>query len=200
MSTKKIEISLDEQLLDKAGIILDDIGLDLQSAIGVFLRRVVKESNINFLLQTRMSAVIETKSKEENMLKENNALYRSNGEITEEMRDYVWKVFVSKKHLTCTEYQELSREVSAETGMNQGSAYIYFVILSSLIEGKSNTRTMKFADLVFYIKKILKECPKNEFEATLISLELSVPYWRERIPGKFGDKVQNLVNQYKSFL
>ena len=202
MVIKKIELSLDEQLVDKAEAILDDIGLDLQLAVGICVKRIAKEGNVNFLLKTSNIEAVDSRhvEGEKEMKVDCNTAFRNNNEITEDMRDYVWEVFISNKYSTCYEYQELARQVSSETGMNQGSAYIYFVILSSFMEGKSNTRTMKFADLVYYVKKILQECPKNEFVSTLKSLETSVPYWRERIPGKFGDKVQNLVNQYKVFL
>ena len=69
------------------------------------------------------------------------------------------------------------------------------------MEGKANTRTMKFADLEFYIKRILQECTEIEFANTLESLENSVPYWEDRLQGKFAIKVQQLVEtSYKTFL
>lgn len=216
METKQITVNLEKQLVDLAEKILDDIGLNFQSGINVFLKRVVKEGGVTFLLQaapiaTRMQLQatdnytetgLSAINREEDVMTDGfgSASRRSNNEITEEMRYYIWKVFTVNKSLSYSDYQELAREVSKKTGMNQGSAYIYFIILSCFMEGKFNTRTMKFADLTYYVKRISQEYTQTEFSLTIKSLEKSVPYWSDRIPGRFAEKVQNLVNQYRPLL
>lgn len=218
METKQITIFIDELIANTAEKILDDLGLDIQMGVNIFLKRIIKEGGINFLLQNKATTIeqhnintelnMPSKSNtNENInkgtsinIKNSYATSRNNNEITEEMRDYIWKQFIENKNLSYSEYQILAREVNLKTGMNQGSAYIYFVILSCFMEGKFNTRTMKYADLYYYVKRILQDCTKSEFESTLKSLEQSIPYWSEHLQGNFAVKVQKLVNQYKSLL
>lgn len=214
METKQLNFNIDKNLFETAETILDDIGLEFQSAIKIFLKRLVKEKGIAFLLQDTKpyaSRIMEpnmyknfestSNIRKDNMQKDIKNYYCKNiNVITEEMRDYIWDIFKDNKYLSYTDYRELAKSVSTNTGMNQGSAYIYFVILSCFMEGKANTRTMKFADLEFYIKRILQECTEIEFANTLESLENSVPYWEDRLQGKFAIKVQQLVNKYKTFL
>jgi antitoxin component of RelBE/YafQ-DinJ toxin-antitoxin module len=211
MGTKQIAVNYEKTFVESIERILDDVGLDFQSAINMFFKRIAKEKNIAFLIQNigieeKSSTIINNKEatgdKEIANLKEvfmeENIMRRSNKEITEYMRDHIWTVFTQNKKVSYTEYQEIAKKVARETGMNQGSAYIYFIILSCLLEGKYNTRTMKYSDLVYYLKRIKQECSPNEFKAALKSLESSVPYWEERIPGRFAEKVQQLVSQHKS--
>lgn len=212
---RQILITIDKQIVDNAEKILENIGIDLDMAINIFIKRLIKEEGIGFLLQKS----VQSNSNNLQTIKFNNAntqsddkhieiiheshqpvFRRNNVEITEEMRDYIWTVFTKNKNCSYTEYQELAKKVSIDTGMNQGSAYIYFIILSSFMAGKSNTRTMKFDDLVYYVKKILQQYTKYEFECTIKALESSIPYWEERIPGRFAEKVRGLVNQYKQLL
>lgn len=218
MEMRQITVSFEKQLVDTAERILDDIGLGFQSGISVFLKRVVKEGGIAFLLQNAPTpAVVRTQVQEVDSYEDEEAPImnksmayredgcvsfsrRSNSEITEEMRDHIWTVFTQNKNLSYSDYQELAREVSKKTGMNQGSAYIYFIILSCFIEGKFNTRTMKFADLVYYVERILQEYTREEFASTIKSLESSVPYWAEKIPGRFSEKAQGLVDKYKPLI
>lgn len=219
MDTKQFTINIEKQTATAAEKILDDLGLDIQMGVSMFLKRIIKEGGINFLLQKNRSTIIEQNNVTagNNVIKnsftnepvnegtamyiqKDNVISRNNNEITEEMRDYVWDRFIENKNLSYSDYQILAGEVNLKTGMNQGSAYIYFVILSCFMQGKYNTRTMKFADLKYYVKRIMQECPKYEFESTLESLEQSIPYWSERLKGNFAVKVQNLVNQYKTLL
>lgn len=209
METKQIIVNYEKTFVESIERILDDVGLDFQSAINMFFKRIAKEKNIAFLIhnvgiEEKNATIINNKEDmdkkeienlQEVSMEENNKR-RSNKEITEYMRDHIWTVFTQNKKVSYTEYQEIAKKVARETGMNQGSAYIYFIILSCLLEGKYNTRTMKYSDLVYYLKRIKQECSPNEFKAALKSLESSVPYWEERIPGRFAEKVQQLVSQY----
>lgn len=214
METKQIVLNIDKQLFETAEMILEDIGIDFQSSINIFLKRLVKEQGIAFLLQdtkSNTSKLLQSNVNKdygpvndvgENYMTKNLKTYyrKNNSVITEEMRDYIWTIFKENKYVTYTVYKELAKNVYQSTEMNEGSAYIYFIILSCFMEGKFNTRTMKFSDLEYYIKKILQECAKIEFKNTLISLESSIPYWEEHLNGNFAIKVQQLVNKYKAFL
>lgn len=49
---KQIVISIDDSLLKNATQLLDQIGLDIQSAVKVFITRLVREQSISFLLDS----------------------------------------------------------------------------------------------------------------------------------------------------
>lgn len=212
MQAKEIALSFNSELLDNAETILEDIGLDVQSAVNMFLRRIVKEGGIGFLLQPteplslakgKKSVEEENKQMEDELEertksvgKYKSGLGKTKSKITEEMRDYIWRVFLQNKKSNYTRYGELAQEVAESTGMNANSAYIYFCILSCLIKGKFNSRDMKFIDLEFYMERISQECTTQELANAIKSLEQSVLYW-EDMPGRFSDKVKKLIREYK---
>ena len=74
--------------------------------------------------------------------------------------------------------------------MNQGSAFIYLTVLSNLVNGDPNTRVLKYKDLEYLMEKIKSELGENNYQKALKSLESSIPYWREKIPGSYADKVE----------
>jgi len=49
---------------------------------------------------------------------------------------------------------------------------------------------LKFTDLEYLMGKIQIELGEGKYQNALNSLMASVPYWREKIPGVFADKVE----------
>lgn len=105
------------------------------------------------------------------------------------MVDEVWHAFI-KYHSGLGEISRLSDEVAEKSGMNRGSAFIYLNILSNLIKGEPNTRTLKMKDLEYLMKKIKSELGDNEHQRAIQSLKKSIPYWNEKLSGAFADKVE----------
>jgi hypothetical protein len=65
------------------------------------------------------------------------------------------------------------------------------------VNGVQNTRSLKMEDLEFFIAKIGSELPAQMYKAAIVSLEASIPYWSEKIPGAFAEKVERLVARLK---
>lgn len=128
----------------------------------------------------------------------NYPIRRTKNVITAQMRDYIWNMFKShcnsKNKIDCSYCAKLA---NTKTGITQGSAYIYFLILDNLVAGVPNTRTMKFDDLVIYLSYINEQLPKICISNAIKSLSESIPYWEEHIQGYFAQKVSKLVSQYK---
>lgn len=64
----KISIEVNENLLDEVNIISDKVGLDIQSAITVMLKRVVRENGFSFLFDSKpaeVTSLAENQGKEE---------------------------------------------------------------------------------------------------------------------------------------
>ncbi len=55
---KEIMVSLDEEMLKQATKVLDDIGIDMQGAIRMFVRRIVREQSIAFVLPTTSAVAV----------------------------------------------------------------------------------------------------------------------------------------------
>jgi len=211
MNNKELSLTLDAHLLDEAENILDDFGLDTNIAIKMFLKKLVKEQNISFLTSSttttsRSSAAPPAPAPLQTVETDNANSWdndfqptrRSNSTINSDMRNFLWLVFKQHKFNHNTDNQQLAKMVSSRTGMNQGSAFIYLNMIDNWVNGKSNTRTMKFEDLVFYVQAIKNELGEKPFDATLSSLSDSIEYWDERIPGRFAEKVAQLVKKYRS--
>ena len=55
MSTARISVNVDEEIKKNAQRILSEIGMDLTTAIELFLRTIVREERIPFDLRTKKS-------------------------------------------------------------------------------------------------------------------------------------------------
>lgn len=203
--SKTIELQFDDESIAKAENILDDIGLDCPTFAKMCFKKLIKEQNISFLTNGNPTTA-QQKSSEPIILNQQNIdegisdtpIRRTKNEITAQMRDYVWDIFKAQlkanKKIDCTLLASLA---NVKTGINQGSAYIYFLILNNLVAGVPNTRTMKFDDLVVYLSYIKEQLPEIYIANAIKSLRESVPYWEEHIQGYFAQKVSNLISQYK---
>lgn len=192
-----IEIDVDESILKEAEKALHSIGMDVSIAVNVFLRRVAIEKGFPMSMTAPVSNQKELAAvSEEPLTKEHMYSTRTNNTITRDMVEEVWQAFI-RYQKGLGEISSLSDEVSENSGMNRGSAFIYLNILSNLVKGESNTRTLKYKDLEYMVEKIVSELGENEVQNAIQSLEQSISYWREKIPGAFADKVEALCQKLK---
>jgi addiction module RelB/DinJ family antitoxin len=192
-----IEIDVDESTLKEAEEVLYSIGMDVSVAVNVFLRRIAIEKGLPISMSASVSSsrgLDYLKEKPLPLTEEHSHKTRSNTTITRDMVDEVWDAFI-RYNKGLGEIKSLSDEVSKNSGMNRGSAFIYLTILSNLIKGEPNTRTLKFQDLEYMIGRIKSELGENAYRNAIQSLKQSIPYWREKIPGLFADKVEGLCNK-----
>ncbi len=203
--SKSINLQFDEDFIATAERVLDDIGLDCQTFVKMCFKKLNKERNISFLMSASTPLIMQDISEQgaqtqphmENEIM-NYPIRKTKNEITAKMRDYIWDLFKSQynahQKIDCSYFSKLA---SAKTGITQGSAYIYFLILDNLVAGVPNTRNMKFDDLVVYLRYIKEQLPIICIDNSVKSLSESIPYWEEHIPGYFAQKVSKLVEQYK---
>lgn len=188
----KIEIQIDDGILTEAEKILHSLGMDVEMAVSIYLRRIALEKGLPMNMTGPASKRLEperTEDFEDSFEDDLKASTRSNSRITSAMVDEVWHAFL--RHVGGSgEINPLSTEVSTKTGMNRGSAFIYLTVLSKLVNGDPNTRVLKYKDLEYLMGKIQTELGESKYQKALKSLMASVPYWREKIPGAFADKVE----------
>lgn len=193
-----IEINVDECILKEAEEALHSIGMDVQIGINVFLRRVAIEKGLPMSMTAPISKIEEHNVYENSQVelaKEYPYKARNNNTITRKMVDELWNAFI-RYNKGLGEIRSLSDDVSINTGMNRGSAFIYLTILSNLIKGVPNTRTLKYKDLEYLMEKIESELGVTVYENAINSLEQSIPYWKEKIQGSFADKVETFCKKY----
>jgi len=182
---KQIELIIEQETVEKAERVLEQIGLDFQTAFRMLCKRITKDNGILCLLQNAPDQVIE----DFRAIKQTSV-----ANITPAMRDAVWECF---KQYRSQGNNFVAKKVNEKTGMNLGSAFIYSVILDNMLNGKENTRTMKFADLVFYIERFKSTTMPPIFTSVLNSLKKSIPYWNEKLTGNYGRKVAELIKKYE---
>lgn len=188
----KIEIQIDDGILTEAKKVLHSLGMDVEMAVSIYLRRIALEKGLPMIMTGTASKRIEqviTEDFEESFDDDIRVSTRSNSRITAAMVDEVWQAFL--RHVRgSAEINPLSTEVSVKSGMNRGSAFIYLTVLANLVNGDSNTRVLKYNDLEYLMGKIRAELGESKYQKAIKSLIASVPYWREKIPGAFADKVE----------
>ena len=187
-----IEVQVDDEILTEAERILHLLGMDVQMAVSIYLRRIALEKGLpmNMVGQgpDRTGFSIPDDS-DGSFADEANTSARSNNRITAEMVETVWHAFLRYVEGS-GEIKPLSKEVYQKTGMNSGSAFIYLNVLSNLVNGSHNTRVLKYKDLEYLLGKIQSDLGEATFQKAIRSLISSIPYWREKIPGNFADKVE----------
>ncbi len=195
-----IEINVDEKILSDAEEALNAIGMDVQIAFNVFLRRVALEKGLPMTMSSpAMGPEKQAYSSENSNYMDEEWVFasRTNTAITKTMVDEVWKAF-QKYYKGLDEISRLRDEVAEKSGMSAGSAFIYLNILDNLVKGRPNTRTLKMKDLEYLLEKIRTELGDDLYENALQSLKLSIPYWRTKLAGNFANKVESYYNSKKS--
>jgi len=187
----KLEIQIDDEVLTEAEKVLFSLGMDVEMAVSIYLRRIAIENGLPLSMAAVPKRVeLETTEEIDGTLDDDlKPFTRSNNKITPEMVEEVWRSFLIYLEGS-SEINWLSNEVNKKTNMSRGSAFIYLNILANLVKGEPNTRTMKMKDLEYYMKKIKVELGEKKYQYALRSLKQSIPYWREKVAGNFAEKVE----------
>lgn len=182
----KIEIQVDDNILSEASRILHSLGMDVEMAVNILLRRTIIEKGLPMTMTTPS-------------LEPRNKITRVSGrsklKITPEMVDEVWKAFL--RYINgAEELTSLSKQVSLKTGMKNGSASIYLNFLANLVNEKPNTRALKFEDVEYLMSKIRTELGDDLYRKALKSLKKSIPYWRKNLSDSFADKIEEYCEKH----
>lgn len=207
MSTKVLMTELESNIIDNAELVLNEIGLDISTYIRIALLKLVKEQRVPFNLSVSqpVNSTMLTKDTPTTIPNDDEhtgiELMKSEPrqmiKITSDMCQSIWQEFRTRIASRDMNLLESAQRISTQTGMSRGSAFIYFTILNNLVNGVQNTRSLKMEDLEFFIRKIQSELPAQMFRAAIVSLEASIPYWDEKVPGSFAEKVAKLVERLK---
>ena len=191
----KITFEMDDVQLQEVSRILDSVGLDLDIAFSIFIKKIVKEKGLPFAVkQNAESGNHEMKIDDEDKTAlEAIRSRRSNNSITPEMVEEVWSSFKNYQggH---EEAKVLAYLASLKSGMNLGSATIYFNILIKLSKGEINRRSMKISDFKFFLKKFKEELGDEMHNNAIESVKLSIPYWKSKIP-TFAEGMEILLSE-----
>lgn len=184
----RLTINVDDELAANASNIYDVLGLDLDTAIKMFLKRTVLEqklpldTSVPFINPAASDDAVEKTGK------------RSNNVISKPMAEDIWCRF-EKYAKEGGDVNSIAADAHLATGMNQGSAFIYLTILDNMINGKHNTRNMKMVDLEYYVEQIRANLDEQSYINAIDSLKLSIPYWDKEVFGQFADKVRAFINR-----
>jgi len=201
---KTICFEIDENIAHQAEAIYFSIGMDIEAALSVFMRRTVLENRLPVDMNKAASSTrFALPSTEEQPNKSTNLPAekrrpekRENRSITPQMTETLWQSFKEYRSKG-SDIRKTSDKVAEITGMNPGSAFIYMNILNNLMEGKPNTRNMKMKDLLYYMDKIKSEYGDEQFRNALGSLKQSVNYWDSELFGSFADRVRDYLKANK---
>jgi len=191
----KLTFEIDDVQLQEVSQILDSVGLDLDIAFNIFIKKIIKEKGLPFAVKQNSESVHhEIKNDDEN----NIALdairsRRTNNSISPEMIEEVWSAFKNYQN-GLEEVKVLAYLVSLKSGMNLGSATIYLNILIKLSNGEINRRSMKTSDFEFFLKKFKEEFSKEMYNNAIQSVKLSIPYWKNNIP-TFAEGMELLLSK-----
>ncbi|MFA5433286.1 MAG: type II toxin-antitoxin system RelB/DinJ family antitoxin [Candidatus Paceibacterota bacterium] len=175
----KLIIEIDDSLLTEAKLILDSVGIDIDIAFNIFVKRIVKEKGLPFSLKQGSDIVerVSSVDNQEYLFSGQSNTGRSNSSITIHMIEEVWNVF-KNYNKGFLEVNKLADSIFNKTGMNRGSAMIYLNILVNLCKGEINRRSMKPKDFEFFLMKIKHELGLEIYKNSIYSVRISIPYWK----------------------
>lgn len=186
-----INAIINQKEYDEANAILESVGISMEMAVGIFIKRVVKEKGLPIILKQSEIDIQPIKP----VIDDNKATRKSPNTITILMVEEVWKAF-RKSQKSYYSFIDLSDEIYIKTGMNRSSAFIYLNIISKMVKGEKNTRSMKPKDFEFFLERIHREIGISAFESALKSIRLSIPYWKGNLP-TFADSMQDILDKNK---
>ena len=179
-----IQINIDQDMMDEANEILDSVGLDMETALKIFIKNIIKTKGFPIDLKQKEAIQEPVIKNKRNIVK-----------INENMIQTVWEHFLIL-YKGESNVIDLSEEVEKQSGMNKGSAFIYLNILMNMIQGQKNTRNMKVKDFQFFLNRINEEFGHEIFMKSIQSINNSVPYWIVKNP-LFGLSIKNLMESYQ---
>ena len=191
----RLTFEIDDVQLQEVSQILDSVGLDLDIAFNIFIKKIIKEKGLPFAVKQNSESVHhEIKNDDENDITlDAIRSRRSNNSITPEMVEEVWNAFKNYQ-AGLEEVKVLAYFVSLKSGMNLGSATIYLNILIKLSKGEINRRSMKTSDFEFFLKKFKDEFSEEMYKKAMESVKLSIPYWKSNIP-TFAEGMELLLSK-----
>lgn len=189
----KLVFEVDDSSLKAVEKILDSIGLDIEIAFNILIKKIIKEKGLPFSVKQIENASEKDKSLDDgkNLPLDGGQTRRSNVVINERMIEEVWNTF--KKFRVGVDDIFQKREIIAKkTGMNPGSAGIYLNILIKMAKGQMNKRAMKPTDFEYFLGKFKEEQGAEQYQNAIKSVVDSIPYWRTNIP-TFADSMELLL-------
>jgi len=192
----KLALEVEDSSLKEAELILDSIGLDMEIAVNIFIKKIVKEKGLPFSMkQPAIPSEEPTLTISPEKAPEGGAVRkRKNQKITESMILEVWNVF-KKLRVGVDGIREQGEKIAAKTGMNPGSACIHLNILLCMSKGKISKRDMTPTDFEFYLDKFKNEMDHEKFQNAKNTIKRSLNYWRTHNPS-FTDKMEKLLARY----
>lgn len=191
----KLTFEIDDVQLQEVSRILDSVGLDLDIAFSIFIKKIIKEKGLPFAVKQNAQPdhreVITDDGNETTL--EAIRSRRSNNSISPEMIEEVWSAFKNYQS-GLEEVKVLAYLVSLKSGMNLGSATIYLNILIKLSKGDINRRSMKTSDFEFFLKKFKDEFGDGIYKNAIESVRISIPYWKSNIP-TFAEGMEMLLSK-----
>jgi len=172
-------VGIDQEKLDKATKIYRRDGMELNEAI---------EKLFDYTIKLNKFPIEDTSVDVKNI--------RRNTKINSEMCEEVWKQFIDAIVNDSFEFNYISKVIEANCGMSKGSAFIYLTILRNMCSGVVNTRNMKIEDLKFFMGKVKVDLDDDANANMVESLNESIKYWKEKIPGDYAKKVEKLVEEF----
>jgi antitoxin component of RelBE/YafQ-DinJ toxin-antitoxin module len=190
----KLTFEIDDVQLQEVSRILDSVGLDLDIAFSIFIKKIIKEKGLPFAVKQNAETVHrEMKTDGDEITLEAIRSRRSNNSISPEMIEEVWSAFKNYQN-GLEEVKVLAYLVSLKSGMNLGSATIYLNILIKLSKGEINRRSMKTSDFEFFLKKFKDEYGDEIYKNAIESVRISIPYWKSNIP-TFAEGMELLLSE-----
>lgn len=174
-------IGIDQEILAKASEIFRREGRELNEALEEIFRYTIELNK--FPIGNGMPETVAP-------------TIRKNTKITKQMCEEIWKTFVDCIVNDSFDFNYRAKVLERDSGVSRGSAFIYLTVIKNMCSGVMNTRNMKIEDLKFFMNKVKEELDGRANENMIASLGESVGYWKEKLPGNYAEKVQNILEDF----
>jgi antitoxin component of RelBE/YafQ-DinJ toxin-antitoxin module len=185
----RIRAMIESEKVDEATFILENLGISIEIAIGLFIRRIIKEGKVPFEID--LNELFEDEECGEKSYKQ---IDLANWD-TEEMLETIWSAFLSFLE-GYDAIEDFAEQISLKQKINKQVIINHMSFIENLINGIPNACMMKISNCEFYLKKIIDDLGNRATQKALMSIRLSIPFWRKKLPN-VDELVQKVLKKTK---
>jgi antitoxin component of RelBE/YafQ-DinJ toxin-antitoxin module len=185
----RIRAMIESEKVDEATFILENLGISIEIAIGLFIRRIIKEGKVPFEID--LNELFEDEECGEKSYKQ---IDLANWD-TEEMLETIWSAFLSFLE-GYDAIEDFAEQISLKQKINKQVIINHMSFIENLINGIPSACMMKISNCEFYLKKIIDDLGNRATQKALMSIRLSIPFWRKKLPN-VDELVQKVLKKTK---
>jgi len=175
--------------VDEAISILENLGISIEIAVGLFIRRIIQEGKLPFEID--LNELFD----DEKCVEETYRQIELANWDTQEMLETIWSAFLGFLE-GYDAIEDFAAQISSKQKISKQVVINQMSFIENLINGIPNACMTKISNCEFYLKKIIEDLDDRATKKALMSIRLSIPFWRKKLPN-VDELIQEVLKKAK---